>query len=571
MITNVSYPPDLEWFKSRWNLPAAGIPWVQRFLEAQNSGSTALELPADCRRADWGDAAIGVIAGGAVPVAPKPLVLVKHEQKLFLQSWLLYKAELEIAKSLCSRLAGTFGVRVEPVQLRRLFPEAAAGDLQIKAVEVALRQRLTLITGGPGTGKTHTLVRILTMLTEEGISVSKIHLAAPTGKASDRMKKAIGASIDQLPSEFQPRVENLKAVAKRCATLHSLLGYNPSSGNCKYDETHPLPCEVLIVDECSMVDVLLWRALLKAVPENARLILVGDPNQLESVGQGNVLAEMVRVAGNPESPLHDIWVHLTEARRFKDRPGIQALATALENLDADEAVKLLTEAKGALAPSGIAWLETDGHALNWSGFPESIQKALTSVAFAETPREALEALGRICILTAQREYFVGSKAMSEAIEKHFTKTATGLKCPNQPVIINQNDPETGLRNGLVGVITTDSENVRKAWFPGFKGDSAFQEFSVAQLPDYSPAWALTIHRSQGSEFDEVLVILPRQESPMTTRELIYTAITRARKTVYIAGDLESVRKAASNPSTRITMTGAHLEAEIRSDTIRTPE
>jgi len=307
-----------------------------------------------------------------------------------------------------------------------------------------------------------------------------------------------------------------------------------------------------------MVDVLLWRALLRATPETARLILVGDPNQLESVGQGNVLAELVRVARNGKSPLHGIWVHLTESRRFKDRPGIQALANALEDLDAAAAVKLLSEARGTSAPSGIAWLEIRGASLSWSGFPESIQKALTTVALAETPQAALEALGRVCLLTAQREYFVGSKATSEAIEKHFVKTADGLKSPNQPIIINQNDPETGLRNGSVGVITTDLAGVRKAWFPGFKGEGDLQEFSVAQLPNYSPAWALTIHRSQGSEFDECCDS-PAAGKPDDHRELIYTAITRARKTVYIAGDLESVRKAASNPSGRITMVGAHLE------------
>ena len=567
MITTSSCIPDLEWFQSQWNLPAAGISFVQRFIEAENCGSTALELPPGCESADWGGAAVAVKAGEEAPGQPKPLVMVKSRGELFLQSWLHYKAELEMAKS----LRGRSGLRSKSPsvalftssshRMAALFPQALPGDPQIKAVEVALRQRLTLVTGGPGTGKTHTLVRILTMLIEEGISVSKIHLAAPTGKAADRMKKAVGESIEKLPDDYQKRIEDLKAVAKRSATLHSLLGYNPSTGNCKYNDTHPLPCEVLIVDECSMVDVLLWRALLKAIPEKARLILVGDPNQLESVGQGNVLAELVRVARNCKSPIHDIWVHLTEARRFKDRPGIQALAKALENLDADKAVKLLSEAKGTSAPSGIAWLEIPGTSLNWSGFPHSIQNALTSVANAETPKEALDALGRICILTAQREYFVGSKAMSESIEKHFEKTAEGLKRPNQPIIINQNDPETGLRNGSVGIICTDSQGGRKAWFPGFKGASALQEFSVAQLPNYSPAWALTIHRSQGSEFDEVLVVLPRQESPMTTRELIYTAITRARKTVFIAGDLESVRKAASNPSSRITMVGAHLECD----------
>jgi exodeoxyribonuclease V alpha subunit len=234
-------------------------------------------------------------------------------------------------------------------------------------------------------------------------------------------------------------------------------------------------------------------------------------------------------------------------------------------MDAEAAVKLLSEAKGTAAPAGIAWLEISGSSLSWSAFPESVQNALTAVAKADTPQAAMAALGRICILTAQREYFVGSKAMSEAVERHFAAGALAAERRNQPIIINQNDPETGLRNGSVGVITAGPDGVRRAWFPGLKGEGSFQELSVAKLPDFSPAWALTIHRSQGSEFDEVLVVLPRQESPMTTRELIYTAITRARKTVYIAGDLESVRKAAENRSKRITMAGAHLERGLTDD------
>lgn len=551
--------PDLDWLTRRWNLPAKATSFVLACLDAERDGSTACPLPPGTDSASFGEAVTVAEAGAEPPLEARPLVVVGDGKHLFLQSWRNYQAEVEIARRLRNRLTGSFSLQYEPKRLKKLFPGANAGDLQIKAAEVALCGSLTLVTGGPGTGKTHTLVRILAILLEQGIGASRIRLAAPTGKAADRMKKAVGESLENLPPDFRPCIEDLRAVANKSSTLHSLLGYNPSTGKCKYDEANPLPCDVLIIDECSMVDVLLWRAILKATPQNARLILVGDPNQLESVGQGNVLAELVRVAKDSESTLHTVWVHLTEARRFKDRRGILALATALENLNAGEAVKLLSNAKDAAAPDGIAWLEISGATLTWSEFPEVIRSALTAVAEADTPEAALAALGRICILTAQREYFVGSKAMSEAIERHFATKASSWRPPNQPIIINQNDPETGLRNGSVGIIATGPDGVRRAWFPGLTAGRSFQQFSVAQLPDFSPAWALTIHRSQGSEFEEVLVILPRQESPMTTRELIYTAITRAKKTVYIAGDLESIRKAAANPSNRITMVGAHLD------------
>lgn len=545
--------PDIEWLTSRWNLPEATVPLITRHLAAIRDGSTALELPAGSKP-QWGDSAATARAGGEPPDSPRPLVVVEHGSSRFLQSWLHYKAEHEIARRLRGRLDGDSGTEADPGSLAALFPNAGPGDLQRKAVEVSLRKRLALITGGPGTGKTHTLVRILAMLVEQGVSASKIRLAAPTGKAADRMKKAVTESLATLPGRFARYIEDLKTVAGCSTTLHSLLGANPSTGCCRHNEQNPLPFEVLILDECSMVDVLLWQALLKAAPDTAPLILVGDPNQLESVGQGNVLAELVRVARTSNAAIRESWVHLTEARRFKDRRAILSLADALEKLEPDRAVEILENSKDPSAPNGVAWIPSA--AVSCAEFPASVMAGLTAVADAETPADALEALSRICILTAQREHFVGSKATSAAIDTWFAAAATGGRRPNQPIIINQNDPETGLRNGSVGVITTDSAGVRRAWFPGV--DGKLKDFAVARLPDHGPAWAITIHRSQGSEYDEVLVVLPRGESPMATRELLYTAITRAKRTVYIAGELESVRKAAGNPSSRVTLLGAHL-------------
>lgn len=554
MIPDAFSAPHLEWFQDRWNLPESAVPLLEALMEARAGGSTALELPSPQEPGCFGNAALAIEPGADPAASPRPLVLLRHGGKSYLQPWIYYKAERDIATALRQRLQRAAASGVSPRLLDPLFPPGK----QREAAQTALHAKLTLITGGPGTGKTYTIARILAALAETGIDPVKIQMAAPTGKAADRMKSAVAESLATLPPEFRKWSAPLDTMAAKSSTLHALLGYNPSTGRCRFNKENLLPCEALVVDECSMVDVLLWSALLAAVPEDALLILVGDPNQLESVGQGNVLTELVSQAASPSSPLHSSWVHLTETRRFQDRPGIIELADAFAERDGDRAVRLLAEARDLSAPAGIAWLEASDGSFRWNQFPPTIQATLTAVARAATPEAALQALKRVCILTAQRRYFVGALAMNAAIGEHFNRTAPEGTPPNQPIIVNHNDPETGLKNGSVGVIAPGPDGTRKAWFPGSDGGEALKSYALAQLPDYSPAWALTIHRSQGSEFDEVLVILPRKESPMATRELIYTAITRASKTVYLAGDIEAVRQAAETASKRVTLLGVHL-------------
>ncbi|MBE2203258.1 MAG: exodeoxyribonuclease V subunit alpha [Chthoniobacterales bacterium] len=529
--------PDLFWLQSRWHLPDSRTADVLRHLEEERRGGTA--SPTDGADADWGAAA-------GTPDAP--LVLVPWEGQTFLQSRRLFRAESKIARDILRLAESTFPAAPSEL-LDRLFPDAAADDRQRAAARMAASRSLALITGGPGTGKTHTLARILLLLTAGGISADRIRLAAPTGKAADRMKKAVTDSLDGLDPSVSARRSDLARIAASSSTLHALLGYHPGTGRCRFDARNPLSCAVLIVDECSMVDVLLWRALLAALPADARLILLGDPNQLESVGQGNVFAELARIAssGGPLTPCH---VHLTEARRFRERPAILELSRALERSDAEAAVHLLS----TTAPSdGVSWIPTTGGLLPCAKFPPDILAALEAVAVAATPAAALEALGGVCVLTAQREFFVGAKAVSAAIDA-FLSARPGTR--NHPIIINRNDPETGLRNGTVGVFHRDDHGAHRAFFPSVRG--GLEEISAAKLPDHSPAWAITIHRSQGSEYDSVLVILPQEKSPMTTRELLYTAITRARKHVHIVGTLDGVRKAVLTPSSRRTLLAAHL-------------
>jgi len=535
--------PEIEWLATEWGLPEEAFESVQKWMEAELGGSTAFPLGKPV--SNWGKA-----AAPAGQASDAPLVLVSHNQKTFLQSRLLFETEQEIARRILELAKGESPCPDLEKQLTAIFPGAKPGDKQVAAARTAASRNLTLITGGPGTGKTYTLARILALLAGEDMPAGVIRLAAPSGKAADRMKSAIAQSLERLPDSYYKKLDLLRRIAESSSTIHSLLGYRPDTGRCRFGRDNPLPCSVLILDECSMVDVHLWHALLEALPSGTRLILLGDPNQLTSVGQGNVFGEMARAASISSSPLHCAHVHLTEARRFKDRPDILAFARALENADAEKATDLLEKSQSLEATNGLAWIGGGGGSLSCDSFPQPILSALERVAAAETPAAALAALGQVCILTAQREYFVGAMAMSQQIENFFQLKKDTR---NHPVIINRNDPETGLRNGSVGVIHSASDGKRKAYFPA--GDGSLKDFPLSKLPDYSPAWAITIHRSQGSEYEDVLVILPREESPMATRELLYTAITRAKHNVYVAGDLESVKKAALTPSNRTTLLG----------------
>lgn len=536
--------PEIRWLMEKWGLPEAACESVAAWLAAEAQGDTACPLARPV--SSWGHA-----AAPAGETSDSPLVLVEHAGTTFLQSRLVHETEREIARRLLALAADSSPLPHAAPAPESLFPGAQPTDPQVEAARTALERHLAIITGGPGTGKTYTLARILALFVSAGLT--GIRLAAPSGKAADRMKSAVTQSLDGLPESFAATRDALLRAAETSATLHALLGYFPDSGSCRYGPENPLPCDVLIVDECSMVDVHLWRALLEALPDGARLVLLGDPNQLASVGQGDVFAGIVRAAAATDSPLHAVRVHLTEARRFRDRPAILAFARALETSDAAAARALLEDVRGSEGRDGLAWLEASGGALPCSEFPAPVLDALGHVACADSPAAALDALARVCVLTAQRNFFVGSLAMSRQIDAHF-QHREGTR--NHPVIINRNDPETRLRNGTVGVLHTAPDGTRRAFFPG--ADGTLAEFPTSRLPDFSPAWAITIHRSQGSEYDNVLVILPREESPMATRELLYTAITRARRNVFVAGDLASAEKAARTPSARRTLLEAFL-------------
>jgi exodeoxyribonuclease V alpha subunit len=531
--------PDISWLCERWGLPDGAVPHVLRLLETEAHGGTACPVtdPPD----DWGPA-----AQPAAGTATSPLVLVETDGLTHLQSRRLFAAEHLIARRL-RMLAAREAAPADERLLDALFPANVSGNPQRTAAVMAVQRHLAVITGGPGSGKTFTMARVLALLLAAGLDRSRIKLAAPTGKAAERMRTSISAAADALPADFPATRTDLLAIAESSGTLHRLLGADPSGGSCRFHSGHPLPCSVLVVDECSMIDVFAWRALLDALPADARLILLGDPCQLESVGMGCIFREIADPC--PGAPLSGCVVELTTAHRFKGRPAISLLASAIRRGDGGGAATLLEEAHG---DEGLSFLASDGHPLAPDRIPPAILAHLQSIATADDPGEALGLLGRACILTAHRRFADGADALGARIEEHFTVLGTAR---NHPLIINRNDPVSGLRNGTVGIIREDA-GARRAWFSGPDGQP--RAWSVAALPEHSPAWAITIHRSQGSEYDDVLVVLPRGDSPLATRELLYTAITRARRNLYIHGHIDAVRQAVAAESRRSSLLSVAL-------------
>jgi exodeoxyribonuclease V alpha subunit len=558
-------PPEIDLLVRRWHLPAERVADIKRLLADQALGGTAAILPASspATPAAWGSAAQLAPASAAALPAPTPLVLQHHRAATYLQSWRFFQAEHTIAGQLLARAARPAPALSDSsaVLLARLGTDKI-NALQSQAIACALEHPLALITGGPGTGKTHTLARLLALLlaAQPTGTAPVIRLAAPTGKAAERMKEAIEAAADSLPANLPADTQiRLKTTAASASTLHKLLGFHPGNGRCRFNAQAPLLCDVLIVDECSMVDTLQWQALLTSLPPAARLILLGDPNQLESVSAGDVLGSLVRHArANPASPLAGTWTELTESLRFQKRPAIGALAQAVVHNQPDDALALLKAhsdfpADATLPADGLTWLGDHAGRFTWSSLPAPVQSALAAIADAPTPAEALIALSKVRLLAAHRENTVGVAGLNTAIERHLRARPGTTRAPNQPLIINRNDPETGLTNGSVGIIMMDTDGVPAAFFPGDSAAAAPRRIPLGQLPEHGPAWAMTIHRSQGSEFDQVVVILPSDESPLATRELIYTGITRAKHCVHVWGSEATVRKALTDHTLRCTL------------------
>ena len=414
-------------------------------------------------------------------------------------------------------------------QLNRHIPSTLAdADLQqlsvgthpqqAQAIKVALQSGFTLITGGPGTGKTFTLVRILIALLQQNSQLT-VALAAPTGKAAARMQEALRQSLAQLPVAQQL----LKALPQTAFTLHRLLGMGHGTQP-KFNAQQPLPYDLIIVDEASMIDLRMASQLLTAISPNARLILLGDANQLAAVEAGAVLAEL-----NKAQTLSQSRVHLTQSQRFGGQIG--QLAEAVCRGDTLTVTQLIEQSSDELNYAPLEQVESLAKKLfiGYQAFAQAL-KSKTDIV------DLLKLFDDFRVLCAVREGSYGVSALNQRLSLLLQKELVQNEDPlavwyhGRPVMVTQNDYSLDVFNGDIG-ITLEEEDGFYVYFPA--RDTPTKRVSAARLAHSETALALTIHKSQGSEFKQVAVVLPKEESPILTRQLLYTGITRAKKQIQL--------------------------------------
>ena len=518
-------------------------------------------------------------AGGALP-------LHYAHGRIALRRYARY--EQALAERLHARAAAPVDASVSPDALRRLFAmddTAVAADTsldtgldhQALAAALALRRRLLLITGGPGTGKTTTVARLLAVLVEaaqaRGEPAPRIALAAPTGRAAARLGEAIDGVLRADLADGRIDACIADVIPRQARTLHRLLGWQPGRVAFRHTAAHPLPADVVVVDEASMVDLPLMAKLVDAVHANARLVLIGDPDQLPAVEAGDVLGGLCAASGDglawpradaeaasallgvdvpvatDTAPLAGARVQLVRGWRQAGAAGLRALADAVQRGDRDAAFELLASDDPALVRrhGDVAML---AEAMREQALP-----AFAAVRDADDPTQALQRAGALRVLAALRRGPYGAEhwnawcaAELGAREAYFH---------GRLIAIAANSERHGLFNGDLGVIWHDTDGDAVAWFAGAQGLRAWRP---AQLPAHASAYATTVHKAQGSEFERIALILPDADARVLSRELLYTALTRARRGVWLWSDLAMLERALERRTWRDSGLRSRIEA-----------
>ncbi|MDA8018301.1 MAG: exodeoxyribonuclease V subunit alpha [Thermoanaerobaculia bacterium] len=512
-----------------------------------------------------------------------PLVLDEAD-RLYLTRY--YWAEKGLAQGLAACAKEASDVPPDPssraLRTSLFAPDDPRVTDQARAAEAALRGGLTLISGGPGTGKTTTVTRILLLLLSSRPDL-RIALAAPTGKASARLGESIAASLDDLTHQpeleatlSQAAPEALDRIPRTARTLHRLLGYRPRYDRFIHRSENPLPCDLVVVDEASMVDLLLMSALVDALPDGASLLLLGDRDQLTSVEAGFVfgdLAEAAKSSGeercDPDVESIGSLVELRHSWRFARRIGIGDLAEAVRRGDATEALRVLDD-------SARDDVSLSRH-LGTDAILEPLKSPIEELLAAEDPSTALSKLSTFRILCATRVGPWGVERMNRVVEGWLAERGHPTEerfYPCRPILVQENDYQNGLFNGDLGLCWHQGG---RTWaiFPG-PDPASPRRLPLAKLPRHDTAWAMTVHKSQGSEFDRVLLVLPEDGASagsVLSRELVYTGLTRAKRRVDLVATPEVLREALTRSGRRRSglVDALRLEAGSRRGAGSTPD
>ena len=504
-----------------------------------------------------------------------PLVL-DSGGRLYLHRYWQY--EKELADDFAARLRAPL-LPVDAARLRDglqcLFPASEVGnevDWQKVATVAALRKNFCVISGGPGTGKTRTVVLLLALLLEQIPDAKpRIALVAPTGKAAARLTE----SMQKVKASLRCDEAVIAALPTEARTIHRLLGVRDGSPYFRHDAENPLAVDVVVVDEASMVDLALMAKLFAAIPKHARVILLGDKDQLASVEAGAVLGDLclpsqvnqftpefavdfVELTGetlpaiNVSTSATNALVQLSRNYRFGAQAGLRRLSEAVNAGDADAAVKLLRELN---ATDGVTWRECPA--------PNRLRDALRDAVLAgyrvgleaREPADALQQFGRFRILGAVRHGPWSVPRLNRLAEDILTEARLIDRKPGQtnyhgrPVLVTRNDYDLRLFNGDVGLLwSSEVHDGMQAFF--LESGNQVRALAPHRLPEHETVFAMTVHKSQGSEFERVLLVLPEAETPVLTRELLYTGLTRARGQVELWASEEAVRRAVATPVRR---------------------
>ncbi len=507
---------------------------VMTLIQKHNQGHNCIELDDQARTL--------VLASGLANNADQQnslLPLVVDRNLLYLQRYWHYENRLaRQIKTMLHEPGKDIACPEEKIQLtldRYFGGNSAQTDYQRAAAEMAVKQAFCIITGGPGTGKTTTVVKILALLQELSDKPLHVALAAPTGKAAMRLQEAVGKLRASLPCTDQIRIH----IPETVSTLHRLLGAKPPSPFFRHDATQPLVYDLVVVDEASMVDLALMSKLLDALKPGARLILLGDKDQLASVESGSVLADLAAA-----EVLRDNVALLKTSHRFDG--AIKLLADAVNAQQADSAWQHLQSEDDTVTLLNqplvdyIAGQQTDYLQLLEAGAGfDAIYSAFNRFQVLCSNRLGKNSVADINRLVEQK--------LSDLKLIHIT----GLWYSGRPVMVTQNNPSLHLFNGDIGLCMPDSDQNGKLMVFFKRADGSVKKYLPGRIPDCETVFAMTIHKSQGSEFNDVLIALPEVINPVLTKELLYTAVTRAKKTIRLVVS-EAVFKAAVRQSVERT-------------------